>query len=178
MAASCVRPGCVLRAGRLHLCGRCHQSWRHDRCGSPRVILPAGFALLLGYFLFYGRISDVYLGVITLTVTLIFFKFINSTAGDMWTIGQAPFGGFNGIPMTPPLNFPGDITAMLMPNQIFILSIIGLLFCYVIAKLILASHFGRVVVAVKENELRAELLGYDVRLYKLVIFTIGGRWPA
>jgi ABC-type branched-subunit amino acid transport system permease subunit len=138
------------------------------------ILVPAGFAMLLGYFLFYGRISDVYLGVITLTVTLILFKFINSTAGDMWTIGQAPLGGFNGIPMTPPLNFPGDMTAMLMPDQIFVLAVIGLLSCYVIAKLILASHFGRVVVAVKENELRAELLGYDVRLYKLVIFTVGG----
>ena len=138
------------------------------------ILVPAGFALLLGYFLFYGRISDVYLGVITLTVTLILFKFINSTASDVWTIGQAPLGGFNGIPMTPPLNFPGDMTAMLMPDQIFVLAVIGLLLCYVIAKLILASHFGRVVVAVKENELRAELLGYDVRLYKLIIFTIGG----
>lgn len=33
----------------------------------------------------------------------------------------------------------------------------------------LLSRFGRVVVAIKENE-----LGYDVRLYKLGIFTIGG----
>ncbi|WP_159714149.1 branched-chain amino acid ABC transporter permease [Geminicoccus flavidas] len=138
------------------------------------ILVPAGFALLLGYFLFYGRISDVYLGVITLTVTLILFKFINSTASDIWTIGTAPLGGFNGIPMTPPLNFPGDMTAMLMPDQIFVLAVIGLFLCYAIAKLILASHFGRVVVAVKENELRAELLGYDVRLYKLIIFTVGG----
>jgi branched-chain amino acid transport system permease protein len=92
----------------------------------------------------------------------------------MWTIGQAPLGGFNGIPMTPPLNMPGDMSAMLMPDQIFVLAVIGLFGCYVIAKLILASHFGRVVVALKENELRAELLGYDVRLYKLIIFTIGG----
>ena len=28
--------------------------------------------------------------------------------------------------------------------------------------------------AVRENELRAELLGYDVRLVKLAIFTVGG----
>ena len=38
------------------------------------IILPAAFAALLGYFMFYGRISDVYLGVITLTVTLILFN--------------------------------------------------------------------------------------------------------
>ena len=34
------------------------------------ILVPAAFAALLGYFIFYGRISDVYLGVITLTVTL------------------------------------------------------------------------------------------------------------
>ena len=38
------------------------------------IVLPAAFAALLGYFMFYGRISDVYLGVITLTVTLILFN--------------------------------------------------------------------------------------------------------
>ena len=38
----------------------------------------------------------------------------------------------------------------------------------------LRSRFGRVVMAIRENELRAELLGYDVRLHKLGIFTLGG----
>src|SRR3546814_3446547 len=31
---------------------------------------------------------------------------------------------------------------------------------------LMTSRFGRVVVAIRENEVRAELLGYDVRLYK------------
>ena len=35
------------------------------------IVVPAVFAALLGYFMFYGRLSDVYLGVITLSVTLI-----------------------------------------------------------------------------------------------------------
>jgi len=45
---------------------------------------------------------------------------------------------------------------------------------YVGLHLLLASHFGRVVVAIRENETRCELLGYDVRLHKLLVFTIGG----
>ena len=51
------------------------------------IVLPAAFAALLGYFMFYGRISDVYLGVITLTVTLILFNSVNSTAGPEFRIG-------------------------------------------------------------------------------------------
>ena len=136
--------------------------------------VPMLVAAALGYVMFYGRISDVYMGVITLTVTLILFNFINSTAGEEWRIGAAPLGGFNGIPATPPLNMPGDPGTPLTPDQILMVAIACLAACYALCKLILRSHFGRVVVAIRENELRAALLGYDVRLYKLGIFTIGG----
>jgi ABC-type branched-subunit amino acid transport system permease subunit len=45
------------------------------------MLLPALLAAALGYFMFYARISDIYVGVITLTLTLIFYNCINSTAG-------------------------------------------------------------------------------------------------
>jgi ABC-type branched-subunit amino acid transport system permease subunit len=48
------------------------------------IALPALLAAVLGALMFYGRISDVYLGVITLVVTLIFFKFLNAAAGDAY----------------------------------------------------------------------------------------------
>jgi len=136
--------------------------------------VPMLAAAALGYVMFYGKVSDVYMGVITLTVTLILYNFINSTAGEEWRIGAAPLGGFNGIPATPPLNVPGDPGTPLTPEQIFAVAIACLAGCYVLCKLILRSHFGRVVVAIRENELRASLLGYDIRLYKLGIFAIGG----
>lgn len=138
------------------------------------LAVPAAAAALLGYVMFFGRISDVYMGVITLTVTLILFNFTNSTAGDQWQIGAAPLGGFNGIPSTPPLNLPGDPGNPLPPERIFAVAVVCLALCYILCKLVLRSRFGRIVVATKENELRAELLGYDVRLYKLGIFTLGG----
>ena len=37
------------------------------------ILVAAAFAAVLGYFIFYGRVSDVYLAVITLTVSLIFY---------------------------------------------------------------------------------------------------------
>ncbi len=138
------------------------------------LLLPTLVAAALGYLMFYGRISDVYMGVITLTTTLILFKFANSTAGDEWNIGQAPLGGFNGIPSTPPLNLPFNPDAQLAPEDIFVVAVVCLALCYVVAKLVLRTRFGRVNVAIKENELRAELLGYDVRLHKLGLFALGG----
>jgi branched-chain amino acid transport system permease protein len=137
------------------------------------IALPAAFAALLGYFIFYGRISDVYLGVITLTVTLIMFNSINSTAGPEFHIGSARLGGFNGIPGIPPLNIPGNKGAPVELEGMFYLSTALLLATYFGLRLLLASRFGRVIVGIRENERRAELLGYDPRAYKLATFTIG-----
>jgi hypothetical protein len=80
------------------------------------IAVPALFAALLGYVIFYGRLSDVYMGVITLTVTLILFNLINSTAGPEWTIGTAALGGFNGMPAIPPLNAPGNAEEIITPT--------------------------------------------------------------
>lgn len=138
------------------------------------IVLPAVFAALLGYFMFYGRISDVYLGVITLTVTLILFNSVNSTAGPEYHIGEARLGGFNGIPSIPPLNWPGFPGSPLDLNDLFYVSIVLLLAVYFGLRWLLVSRFGRVMVAIRENEKRAGFLGYDARLYKLATFTLGG----
>ncbi|MFD1332047.1 branched-chain amino acid ABC transporter permease [Methylopila musalis] len=138
------------------------------------VASAAAFAALLGYFMFWGRVSDVYLGVITLTVSLILYRFINQTAGEEWTIGVAPLGGFNGIPSTPIMTALGKPDEPLMPEQIYALSVGALIVCYLICRLAIATRFGRAVVAIRENPVRAELLGYDTRFYKLGIFTLGG----
>ena len=138
------------------------------------ITVAAACAATLAYFMFWGRISDVYLGVITLTVSLILYRFFNQTAGDEWTIGVAPLGGFNGIPSTPILTLPNDPGNPLAPEQVYFLTMATLVACYVVCKLTLATRFGAVVLAIRENETRAELLGYDARYYKTGIFMIAG----
>ena len=138
------------------------------------VLIPALFAAALGYFVFYGRISDVYLGVITLTVTLILFNVVNSTAGDEYTIGTVRLGGFNGIPAVQTFNMPLDPGYLLMPEQGWWVSGGALIAIYLGLKALLSSSFGRIAIAVRENETRAALLGYDPRLIKLGVFVVGG----
>lgn len=136
--------------------------------------LPALFAAALGYFMFYGRLSDVYMGIVTLVVTLILYQLINQTAGSEYTIGEAALGGFNGIPSVPPLNLPGDPDYMLDPTQTFHVAFGLLILIYLGLKLLQRTHFGRTTVAIRESETRAALLGYDVRLHKVIVFTLGG----
>jgi ABC-type branched-subunit amino acid transport system permease subunit len=136
------------------------------------IVVPAAFAALLGYFMFYGRISDAYIGVITLTVSVILFQLVNSTSGSQYHIGQAELGGFNGIPSVPTLNVPGDVSNILSPNGIWYVSMSMLIIVYALLRFLLVCRFGRVVVAIRENENRAMLIGYDARLYKLLTFII------
>ena len=138
------------------------------------IVVPALFAALLGYVIFYGRLSDVYMGVITLTVTLILFNLVNSTAGPEWRIGIAPLGGFNGIPGIPTLNLPGQPDEVLGPAALFKLTLVCLLAVYALLRVLISSKIGRVIIAAKENEQRVLLLGYDARAYKLACFTLGG----
>lgn len=138
------------------------------------VLLPMAFALLLGYFTIYGRLSDIYFSVMTLVVTLVLNKAMRATSGSQYVVGDVRLGGQNGIPGVPPLQVPWDSSTTLFIDDIYILSVVLVLLVYVGLRLLLTSRFGRILVGVRENERRIELLGYDARLYKLGAFVIAG----
>jgi urea transport system permease protein len=136
------------------------------------ILVPALVAAVIGAMMFYGRISDVYMSVITLVVTLILFKFMNATAGDAYRVGDARLGGFNGMPGFPTLNVPGFPEISLFGTPTYYVCAVGLLLCYLLCRWILARSFGRVLVGIRENEARCELMGYNVAAYKTAIFTL------
>ena len=140
------------------------------------VLVAAAFAAALGYFVFYGRVSDVYLAVITLTVSLILYSLMRRTSGPEYKIGKSLLGGFNGI-TSRPLTLPWDTSAALFPEQLFHVAFGALIVTYLFTAWLVHTRFGRVCVAIRENALRAELIGYDVRLYRLGIFTVGAGSP-
>ena len=135
------------------------------------ILVAGAFAAILGYFVFYGKVSDVYLAVITLTVSLILYSLMRRTSGPEYKIGSALLGGFNGTG-SPPLNVPGNSSAMLFPLQTFYVSMAAIILAYIFSGWLVNTKFGRVCISIKENEIRASLLGYDTRLYKLGIFSI------
>jgi len=138
------------------------------------IIVPALFAAALGAMMFYGRLTDVYLGVITLVVTLILFKFVNSTAGPQYVIGNARLGGFNGIPGFQTLNVPGNPDAYIWGHAYFYVCAVALTLVFLLVTWLLRSSFGRIAIGIRENETRMRLMGYDVAARKTVLFAIGG----
>lgn len=139
------------------------------------VLIAAVFAAVLGYFLFFGRISGVFLGIVTLSITLALERFMAQTAGPEWAVGLARLNGFNGMSGMPGLTIPwfgGDIE--LYPDVALYYVVLGLvIFVYLGLRILVNSRFGNVLVALRENPERAEMLGYDIRKYQLAAFIIG-----
>ena len=140
------------------------------------LILPTLLAAVLGYFMFYGGVRDVFVGIVTLSITLVMETFMAQTAGPEWAIGSARLNGFNGMSGMPPLTIPwfGDDSIMLDGNPFYWFVLALVVVVYLLLRWLVNSRFGNVLVAIRENPDRAEMLGYNVRLYQLAVFTIGG----
>jgi urea transport system permease protein len=139
------------------------------------IAIAALFALLLGYFMFFGRIAGVFLGIVTLAVTLMLERFMAQTAGPEWRIGSARLNGFNGMSAMPPLTipWPGEPIVLLADIGLYYVVLGLLVLVYLGLRILMNSAFGNVIVAIRENPERAEMLGYDVRKYQLITFVIG-----
>jgi branched-chain amino acid transport system permease protein len=138
------------------------------------TIAGACFAALLGYFLFYGRVGDVYIGIITLAVTLVLFTAVGATSARIYKIGEAFIGGYNGLRPIPRIILPGAPEQGLTIRYLYWFVVVTAMIAYSISLWIAKRPLGRIFAGIRDNELRAELLGYDVRWHKLQAFTIGG----
>ena len=136
----------------------------------------AVFAAALGYFMFYGNLSNIYVAIVTLATALVVFAIVNSTAGSAYRIGDAVLGGYNGMTRIPRITYrlPGGDPTTLTRVQFFALCTGVALALALALRSAGRRPFGRIAVAVRENETRSSLLGYDVRRHKLLVFTLGG----
>lgn len=140
------------------------------------VLMGGAFALLIGYFMFYGRIRGVFIGIVTLSITLVMETFMAQTAGPQWRIGEARLNGFNGMSGMPPLTVPwfgGDIV-LYSGTALYYVILAMVVICYLVLRMLLNAPFGNTLVAIRENPERAEMLGYDIRLYQMLAFGLGG----
>jgi len=120
------------------------------------------FAAVIGYFLFYGRLSGPYLGIVTLAMAVI----VERIAVDWYYIG-----GFNGLFSIPPLSVAGcEITD---PVALFYVVLAAVITVYLLLAHIVRSPFGIVLRAIRDNETRAESFGYNSARHKIITFVIG-----
>ncbi|WP_142919860.1 ABC transporter permease subunit [Peribacillus glennii] len=135
------------------------------------VLVGGLVAGIIGYFMFYGGINDVFVGLITLCITVSLETFMAQTAGSQWKIGTVGLGGYNGINGIPTISL-GSFALADVNFYYFIL--IVLLVVYIGLRLFVVSRFGYTAIAIRENRERTKLLGYNVPRFQTLIFALGG----
>jgi len=118
------------------------------------VAIPTFLAFIFGVITFKRHIYGVYCAVITLAESLILQEFIIEY--------QAYTGGFNGI--TDYSNYVGA------PFLWFILAVTVAFF--LIARALTHSRIGTVLKAIRDNDVRAEFMGYNVANYRIFVFCV------
>ena len=127
------------------------------------VLVPGVLAWVFGYFAFRSRIKGVYFSIITQALTfaamLLFFR------------NETGFGGNNGFTdFKRILDLP--IATPTMRMTLFVMTSATLLGCYVFARWLVQSKFGRVLQAIRDAESRVMFSGYSPLPYKLTIWVI------
>ena len=134
------------------------------------ALLAAGLsAAAFGYFVFYGRVAAWIVPILTLVLALLLSTFLGLTAGYQWRVGNVQRGGYNGMTGIPALQI-GGVT--FQDYAFFYLVVVVVALCYLGLRIWVNAHRGQVLMAVREDMLRTELLGYDVRLEQLRAFVL------
>ena len=124
---------------------------------------PGILAFVFGWLAFRSRVTGVYLSIITqaLTYALLLAFFRN----DMG------FGGNNGLTdFKDILGF--DLQSDGTRAALFIASALFLILGYLISRWITTSKLGRVLVSIRDAEMRTRFIGYRVEHYKLFVFVV------
>ncbi len=111
------------------------------------------------------RVRGVYLAMATLAFAQMFF--ILAQATDLRAITGAE-DGLHGIPVPDWLN-PTD-----QRLTFYFVALLFMVIMYLIARRVVDSPPGRVMVAIRENEARAQMIGYNTFGYKLMAVTLSG----
>src|SRR5690606_30790424 len=127
------------------------------------LLVPGVLAFVFGWFAFRSRVTGVYLSIITQAMTyalmLAFFR------------NEMGFGGNNGLTdFKDILGFP--VQAEGTRAALFSASALALLLGFLVAKGIVASRLGKVLVSIRDAESRTRFLGYRVENYKTFVFTV------
>ena len=134
--------------------------------GITASILVAG---VFAYFVFYARVREWIIPILTLVLTLLLETFLAQTAGYQWRVGSVLLGGYNGMTGIPSFQIGSFI---FIGNSFYYFCMGIVLVCYVGLRMLLNSNFGQVVIAIREDPIRTELLGYDIRARQWIIFVL------
>ena len=126
-------------------------------------------ATIFGYFVFYGRVQSWIVPILTLVLTLLLETFLGQTAGYQWRVGSVQLGGYNGMTGIPSFQL-GETPFMGYAFYYYVLVVVVVI--YLALRMLANSRHGKAMLAIREDAIRAELLGYDIRARQLAVFVV------
>jgi urea transport system permease protein len=133
------------------------------------LLVPGLLAFLFGWLTFRSRVSGVYLSIITQALTYaLLLAFFRNDMGFGGNNGMTDFKDILGFD----LRADGTRSALLLATALFLAGEL------LLARFVVQSRFGRVLIAVRDAESRTRFLGYRPENYKLVVFTLSAMMAA
>jgi urea transport system permease protein len=128
------------------------------------VAIPTLIAAALGYLVFRNRIRGVYFSILTQAALIVFFNFFNGQ--------QKLINGTNGFKTDTSKLFGVVVSDPKMQTTFYILSIVFLVGGYALCRWLTRGRFGRLLVAIRDDEPRVRFSGYDPTGYKVFVFAV------
>ncbi len=126
-------------------------------------IIPSVLGAILGYLVFRNRIKGVYFSILTQAATIVFFNFFNGQ--------QKLFNGTNGL-----TDFKTLLGANVSNNQtqfgFYTLTVLLLAGAYALCRWLTSGRFGRLLIALRDDEPRTRFSGYDPTGFKVLVFAV------
>jgi urea transport system permease protein len=127
------------------------------------AVVPAGLAALLGFAVFTRRVRGAYFAILSQALAAAFaILLIGQQATTGGTNGLNGFRSFFGYDLADPVN----------KRMLFFIAAGALLVMVAIARQLMVSRFGELLVAVRDQENRVRFLGYDPAKVKVVAYAV------
>jgi urea transport system permease protein len=128
--------------------------------------IPGIVAAFLGYLVFRNRIKGVYFSIITQASLLVFFNFFNGQ--------QKLINGTNGL-KTDTTKIFGVLAGSDQAQLVFYeVTIVLVILAFLLCKWLTSGRFGRLLIAIRDDETRVRFSGYDPTGFKVLVFAISG----
>ena len=126
-------------------------------------------AAVFGYFVFFARVQAWIVPILTLVLTLLLETFLGQTAGYQWRVGTVQLGGYNGMTGIPSFQIGSYVFT---GYAFFYFALAVVVVSYLLCRMLVNSSFGKVLLAIREDALRTETLGYDIRVRQWIAFVL------
>ncbi|MFF2833206.1 urea ABC transporter permease subunit UrtC [Cellulosimicrobium cellulans] len=127
------------------------------------AVIPAGLAALLGFAVFTRRVRGAYFAILSQALAAAFaILLVGQQATTGGTNGLNGFRSFFGYDLADPVN----------KRMLFFIAAGALLVMVAIARQLMVSRFGELLVAVRDQENRVRFLGYDPAKVKVVAYAV------